>query len=180
MITDAPVIAALIAAIASFALSTFNMWHSLGTEARTVHRKALDTEIPKLSTALHEIMAVSRILVKTRTVEAQKRLDAKGLEAKEALLAARGNLRYPLWGVADALKTLSRLPSWAQHAKRFPTHSTELLAAGDALREALDSAIMYSLEEGCRPSIFKRWKVVRKEKRLLHVYSVFRRGKNEK
>jgi hypothetical protein len=161
---------ACVAAFVAFA----TLFNGRRAELRASQRKLLENHLPKLGTALHEIVATSEILLKTRSPEARQAWDAKGLKAKKTLIRCHMEMRYTLWGITSALKTLSRLPSWAQHAKRHPQRAREIVDSGNALARTIDHAVLASLRSGRPPTWWRRFLVWRRKEKLLKAYAVFK------
>lgn len=170
---DAPT-ATLLAATATSVLTVVALINGRSAELRSSQRKLLETEVGKLATALYEVVATADILLRTKSAESHKSWSERATKAKDALILCQRQMRYPLWGITDALRTLSRLPGWTQYAKRYPTKSQALLQHGDNLRDAIDRAVLNCLRTGRTPSWFRRWRVGRAEKRLIHAYKTFR------
>lgn len=174
---DAPhatLLAAVLAAVVAVFAALIAVFNSRGAEVRASQRKLLEDHVPKLAKALHEIIATSEILLKTRSAESRRAWDARGLKAKNALLKCQTEMRYTLWGTTDALKTLSRLPSWAQHAMRHPQKARKIVDCGNALGLAVDHVVLNCLRKGKPPSWWWRLAVWRRKRQLLKAYSQFR------
>jgi len=172
---EATLYASVIAAfIASFAtLLTF--FNSRGAELRSSQRKLLETSIPKLGKALHEIVATAEILLKTRSPESRKSWDKRGNAAKTDLLSCQKEMRYALWGITDSFRTLSRLPSWSQHAMRHPAKARVIVNCGDDLSRVIDHDVLASLRTGKPPNWWHRFWVRRRAKQLTRAYEDFRK-----
>lgn len=166
--------AAAAAVLIALANTGVTLWNSRRQNSRGAFRDLLTENVSELSDGLHQIIATSTILLKTRTPESHKAWCEKGSQAKEKLGECRSKLRYPLWGVTDSLNTLSRLPSWAAHAKRFPEAAASLVRSGDDLRQQIDEAVFYAIMKGRRPSSKICRNVRRSEKKLKAVYAEFR------
>jgi hypothetical protein len=172
---EATMYAALLAASVASLAALLTYFNSRKAEVRASQRKLLERSIPKLGTALQEIVATSVILLKTRTSESRKSWDRRGNVAKTALLQCQKEMRYSLWGITDSFRTLSRLPSWAQHAMRHPAKAATIVGCGDALSRAIDHTVLASLRTGKPPGWWRRFLVWRRTKKLLTAYRQFRR-----
>lgn len=166
--------AAFAALLISIVTTLITLWNSRRQDSRGAFRDLLTDNVAELSDGLHQIIATSHILLKTKSPESQKAWVDKGSLAKAKLMNCRSVLRYPLWGVTDSLNTLARLPSWAAHAKRYPSAAAALVDAGDKLREKIDDAVFYAVMKGKRPKRKLRKQVLAAEKRLIEVYQKFR------
>lgn len=174
---DAPqatLLAATLAALVAIFAALVTLFNSRGAEIRASQRKLLEDHVARLGKALHEIIATSEILLKTRSAESRRAWDARGLKAKKALIKCQMEMRYPLWGATDALKTLSRLPSWAQHAIRHPRKARKIVDSGNALRLTIDHVVLSSLRWGRPPTWRCRLRIWWRRRQLLKAYANFR------
>jgi len=168
-------LAAAGAAILISLITTFiTLLNSRRQDSRGAFRDLLTENVGELSDGLHQIIATSSILLKTKSPESQKAWVVKGSQAKAKLMKCRSTLRYPLWGITDSLNTLARLPSWAAHVKRYPSAAEALVKAGDDLRERINEAVFYAVMKGKRPKRSLRKSVLAAENRLIEVYRKFR------
>jgi hypothetical protein len=175
----ATLIAASLALAISLITTFITLWNSRRQDSRGAFRELLTSNVAELSEALHEVVAAADVLLKTRSDVSHKAWCLKGKAAKNKLIACRSRLRYPLWGITDTLTTLSRVPSWAAHAKRYPESAKRLVAAGDELRKRIDDAVFYSVMKGRRPKRRLRAKVLKAEKELLGIYKAFREADHQ-
>ena len=75
------------------------------------------------------------------------------MQTADRIQKLRPELRYPLWGIDNPLKQLSRVSGRIQHFKnRSIPDAKRYLEAANSLRDALDDAIKYSYEFGKPPS----------------------------
>ena len=152
----ATLIAAVIAATASIIVLLFNLWAALLGELRTAHRKTLEPHIAALGEALHETVATSHIL-KARSGTSVESWRERSQVAKTELQEVVLKLRYPLWGITDALRTMSRLPDWVEHARaKFPTHARKICDSGTRLSLTLDRTIKNCYASGRAPTLVER------------------------
>ncbi len=148
--------AAVIAAIAStFALLT-NVRAQRRTELRLAHRKTLEEFITPLGAVLHEVVAISATVSKTRSEKSLANWKGKGQRAKATLNELRPKLRYPLWGLDEGIRVLIRLPDWALHVREDPARTKQLVEKATQLRRHLDYAIQRSYREGRPPLLVER------------------------
>jgi hypothetical protein len=149
-------IAAATAAAASLVSLLLNAYLARQSEFRTVHRSVLVPVTPRLGQALHEALAASTVLIR-HVPEGQHRKNwiSTGDRAGDDLKALRLEVRYPLWGVEEALQLLGRFPDWAQnYPLRNGSDGMELLARGNALRAMVDEIVMKSYAKG-RPPVWR-------------------------
>lgn len=161
-------IAAGIAAATSSVSLLTNVLASRRAEMRTAHRKLLHPVLESLGTAQHEIIATSAIIRKRRrqNQDPSKWIES-GDEAKELLMTARFRVRYPLWGLDDAFRTLTRLPEWTATYKNIDDGTAEaLLDASRRLVVLTDQAIRRSYKRGLPPGWYERRRASRQVKRV--------------
>lgn len=157
----ATLIAASIAAAASLSALYFNLRGSRLSELRVAHRKTLEPSINELGEALHETVATSHILLKARSDVSAISWRNRSQVAKGKLLALVPKLRYPLWGITDALRTLSRLPDWVEHSRlKYPQHALIICTKGTKLSRALDRTIKNCYAMGRAPALRERIEVL--------------------
>jgi hypothetical protein len=167
---QATLIAAIIAAFSSVVTLVMGVFVNRSTEMRVSHRQALESHISELAKAIYSTIATSKILTQAKTEPAIENWRARAEEAKTKLKELRGVLRYPLWGITDAMNTLARLPDWIEHSRPFPEYSRDLCTKGHALGSVIDSAIRRSYNNGRPPTIYERLRVKIAEKRLVDAY----------
>jgi hypothetical protein len=165
------VVAASVAAAASLITLTVNLRAQLRTELRLAQRKFLEPVIIPLGEALHEMMASSHLMTKAKSDDSWGKWVERAEGAQAELKEMIPRLRYPLWGVDDGLRMLTRLPDWMQHARGDSARSAELLAAADALRLALDRAIQSSYDAGRRPTWLERRRVAARARTFQAVFN---------
>jgi hypothetical protein len=154
---QATLVAAAIAAVASSVTVLLNLLATWGAEARASYRQLLNPKLSQLGEAIHSTIATTNILARANSVDAIERWRSRGATAKAALKELRIDLRYPLWGISEPLRTLSRLPDWIEHARPFPKHSKALVTRARWLGVALDFAVRRSYALGRPPSALERW-----------------------
>lgn len=149
---QATLAAAIVAAVVSLVTLLLNITTKRSAELRKAHRDVLANHLEELGQALHQTLATSHILLKNRSEESTANWREKAAEAKTKLKALRMKLRYPLWGLDSALKTISVLPDWTDHVRQHPEHSSVLIKRGSALGEALDNTIRKCYLDGRSPN----------------------------
>jgi hypothetical protein len=166
-------IAALIAAIVSIISLFVHLIAQHSAELRKAHRETLESFMHDLGESLYSTIATSDILLKAQSppsiINWRKRAD----DAKTRLKELRAKLRYPLWGLDKALKTISRLPDWIEHARQSPNHARNILRAGVSLGRSLDSTIRKCYMYGRPPRLHERLIVKYKRWRLEKEYLKF-------
>ena len=170
-VETATLIAASIAAAASVVVLLVNLRAQRRAELRVVHRQTLDTSVGELGEALHQVVACANILLKTKSDEARERWKCRGAQASVSLKSLRPKLRYPLWGIDEGLRVLSRVPDWADHARVDDSRAKTLIERADKLRRALDYAIRRSYRNGRSPSLHERVRVRYQATRCRRVFT---------
>jgi hypothetical protein len=173
----ATLIAAVIAAFASFIVLLLNLRAGRLGELRAAHRKTLEAHITSLGEAIHETVATSHILLMARTEVSVESWRERSQKAKAKFQELGPKLRYPLWGITDALRTLSRLPDWVEHARaKFPKEARIICDAGRDLSATLDRTIKDCYSEGRVPTLFERAMVGYRVWRFKRAYHQFQTG----
>jgi hypothetical protein len=167
---QATLLAAIIAAFSSLATLLMNIFASRSTEMRKAHRQILEPHITDLSQALYSTVATADILTKAKTEEAVENWRERAQNAQAKLKDLRCVLRYPLWGITDAMNTLTRLPDWIEHSRPFPQYSQKLLIKGSSLFDKIDNAVRRSYNNGRPPSFYMRHRVKKAEQSLIRTY----------
>jgi hypothetical protein len=162
--STATLAAACVAAGASLAALVLNALLTRRSELRAAHRAALAEVLAELGKAAHECFAIAS-MVATRPLGelARRNWLARGRRANADLESLRLATRYTLWGLAEPLRTLSRVAIWIGH---YPTRSgadsEELLEAANRLRRTVDAVIRSSYAKGRPPTWIERRKVQRR------------------
>ncbi len=77
---------------------------------------------------------------------------SRGKRASEQLESVRRALRYPLWGLDEALNSLRKLPDWIDHARAYPDLGQAMLERARELQDALDEVVRLSYLRGRPPT----------------------------
>lgn len=166
----ATLIAAVIAAAVSILSLILNLIISVSAESRGAYRKSLENHIEELGNAIHTTLATANILMKTKTEESAKNWREKSDDAQNQLKELYIKMRYPLWGITEGIRTLTRLPDWIENAKKFPEYSKELFIQGKKLGSEIDKTIRNSYIFGRPPSCLERIRVKFAEEKLCRIY----------
>jgi hypothetical protein len=161
-------VAAIIAAGSSVVSLATNTFASRRAEMRTAHRQQLGPTLEQLAKGQHEILATSNIIRK-RLLQNQdiSEWTEKGKAAKECLSEARLRVRYPLWGLDESFRTLTRLPEWMATVRNLEDgHAEALLARASRLAARTDQVIRRSYKRGLPPNGRERWLADRRVKRV--------------
>ena len=163
-------VAALLAFVASVVTLAGNLFKQRSSDFGAAHRRLLEPHVHNLSEALHQIGASSSLLIKNRDNDVvSARWREKADEAQSEIKKCRRVLRYPLWGLDDGLRTVSRLADWVDHVRATPETAQSILDAGGELRGALDQAIRKSYLKGRPPHFIDVARVNRHSKKLKQV-----------
>lgn len=173
---EATLIAALIAAISSIIILLFNIWNQLSSESRVAQRSTLEQYLSDLGESIHETVATSSILIKTKTEKSAAAWKNRSKSAKDKLQELIPKLRYPLWGITDNMRTFSRLPDWVEHARKYPDHANDILENGKKLSEALEIAIKNSYVLGRTPTRFEILRIKFYTWKFERTYQKFKNG----
>lgn len=176
MTESATLIAAVIAAAASLAGLAFNIRAQSRSEICKANRSLLGPHLNGIARALHEVLASSTILTKARTDESRANWRARAVNAQSTIKEIRSELRYPLWGIHEGLRVLSRLPNWLEHTQDSSSGANDIWAAGNKLRGALDLAIRDAYRFGRPPSW---WHCYRVRRRAREVRALYRKCRQE-
>jgi small-conductance mechanosensitive channel len=179
---QATLIAAVIAAIASVFTLVWNILAARSAEMRVAHRQSLEKHIHELSSAIHSTIATTKILTQAKTDVSVKNWRDRATEAQNKLKELRVILRYPLWGITDAMGTLTRLPDWIDNAREYQEYASEFFAKGKSLGTEIDISIRNSYTYGRPPTIYERFRVRLAEKQLENVFEKWKKDdswKNE-
>lgn len=164
---EATLIAAVIAASAASLKLIVDAVTSRGAEARAAHREVLSAHLGELGTAIHQVVA-GAVLLHNRAKLGQRpgEADTKaGREGSEALKRKRLDVKYPLDGTNDALRTLSRSYDWAATFKGDQT-GDEFIDALQKLGRRVDRTIARSYAKGRPPTWWDRRRLKRREARV--------------
>lgn len=167
-------LAAVIAAVVSLMTLLLNILTARSAELRKVHRDVLTTHIHDLGDCLHQTVATSNILLKNKTDESIANWRDKAAAAKSKLKALRIKLRYPLWGLDSAFKTISLLPDWIDHVRLYPEHSAIVLDKGNALGQLLDRTVRRCYMRGRSPNWLEIQLVNWRRRQLEKAYESFK------
>jgi hypothetical protein len=159
---DAPhatMIAALIAAAASFVSLLINLRAGKNGEMRAAHRATIAPYLEGLSEDIHEVVA-GVVLVRKRRTNNQTDVTqwlAVSKAAGERLKVTRQKTTYILPGMGEALRELSLASDHVATYKDVSgTNADELVAAYQALADRLNKAIEASYRTGVPASFLQR------------------------
>lgn len=144
-------LASLATSVVSILAAVFSIWNATASERRAAYRQLLSAKISELGDCLFSELAQCNTYVNRNFNHDHWITDAKN--TADRIQKLRTELRYPLWGIDNPLKQLSRVAGRIQHFKNRSIHDAKrYLEAANSLRDALDDAIKYSYEHGKPPS----------------------------
>ncbi len=168
-------VAALLAAFASLLSLFISLRAQHTSEIRIAYRKHLEPYITDLSNYLHQTVATANVLVH-KTEETHKKQYQKwreeSIESANRLKELRPKLRYPLWGLDEGIRTITRFPSWVDQNRKNPKIN-KILHAGDRLRRAIDYSVRHSYLGGRPPTLIEKLLVKIFAQKLRAVYRSF-------
>ena len=172
-------LATLIAAIIAAVAAILGLKAQRTSEFRAAHRNILNPYIHELGKSIHEAVAASKILLNAKSSESLANWRERAGIARDSLKELRPKLRYPLWGLDKALRDLSRLPDWIEHARDFDKHSKKLLKRGESLANTVDRCVRRAYAYGRPPRMYER--ILLKIRRISYrrYYSRFMKKKKE-
>jgi hypothetical protein len=159
-VEQATLIAAIIAATASAFQIVISAFSSRDAEFRAAHRKILEPHLSDLGFSMHQLLASSKMYMQRYgRQQALANWRNRAEEASHRLKDLRRQVRYPLWGIDEGIRTLTRVFHWVSHLQEHPEAAEVLFIASDKLRQALDEAIRNSYQAGRPPNTIEVWKV---------------------
>ena len=169
----AAAIAALTSIITLIITFIFHISSEKSAEMRVSYRQSLEKYIPELSDSIHSTIATSKILTQAKSEPSIQNWREKAEKAQAKLKELRVNLRYSLWGITEALNTLTRLPDWIEHARGFPEHEKHIFDKGKKLGDAIDKSIHNSYTYGRPPTYLEIYWVLFCQVQLEKAYKSF-------
>jgi hypothetical protein len=161
---EATLAAAAVAAMASLLSLVVNARSARSAEIRAAQRDGVRPSLEELSKCLHECVATAKVVLEREEgTEGRLTWISRGNRAADDLKAIRSRVRLTLSGVDGGLRTLSRVPHWAQNYHDVPD-ARAFLTRADALRTALDRAVARAYHRGRPPRRREVWWVNRKAK----------------
>lgn len=150
--------AAVLAAGASLVSLFVNVRAAQRAEARDAQRSVLAPALEGLSAAFHECVASANVVLeKSPESEGRGNWIVRCNQARDNLKTLRSGIRFVLPGLDEAIRTLSRVPDWAQNYHDKPD-GNEFLERADKLRRALDRAVSHAYTRGRPPGRWEqRW-----------------------
>ncbi|MDE5492244.1 hypothetical protein [Elizabethkingia meningoseptica] len=151
----ATLLAAIIAAIFSF----FTLLSIKPKEIRAANRKTLEPYIYDLSDSIHQLIAISNIIIKTKTEEGLRNWREKAEIAKEKLKDIRPKIRYSLWGLEDYILSLTKLPDFTLYTFSDIEVAKEVVKKGTQFGDSLDNCIRKCYSSGRTPRFYELWRL---------------------
>ena len=177
MIIDSGV-ATLVAAILAAILSGINLLNQKKTEIRSANRQYLGTFIEDLSQSIHQLIALSVIMLKNKTKESLQNTAAKTEEPKNCLKKLRTKIRYPLWGIDDSIQKLTRIPDFTLYTLANPEIAQENVDMAIILVKSVDRCIRNCYLQGRSPNLFEIYYIKYRVWRFTRIRDNFKKQKN--
>ncbi|MEG8058018.1 hypothetical protein QP150_16190 [Sphingomonas sp. 22L2VL55-3] len=163
---EATMVAAIIAAAATVITLVFTVLNKRGEEYRTAQRDVIAEDFKIVGKAVHEVIALSNIQLKVMDTPQHAEKYRIAADAAKRLKEKRLDVRYTLWGLDDAFRTLARLPDWMGHAKPSPKVANKIFVNGKQLGAQIDRAVRSAYISGAPPGIWRVYRVARAVKRF--------------
>ncbi len=164
---EATLVAAGVAALASLAVIIMDLQGRRSSEMRVAQRNTLEPHVEELARAMYEIIATAQVAVtRARSGQSLESWFSRSSVASDAVRDLRLKIRYPLWGIDEGLRAITRLPDWTQHTLADLDKAEELVRHADRLRGALDITIRNCYIDGRTPNLIERHRVRRSASRL--------------
>jgi len=159
-LNDVTIWAALIAFVASVVNIIVSVFSVRSVEKRRAHRELMTPYMCDLSESMHQMLAASDVHVKaSQNGTLNTKWTRLASDSKKTIDESRRRLRYPLWGLDEGLRTLTRTMNWTCHLRSDETKVHTFLKKADDLKLALDYAIMRSYRKGSPPGMWSRFRV---------------------
>ena len=155
----ATLIAAALAAVISILTFILTLFFNRKGEIRAARRKTLEEFIYDLSDSVHQLIAISNILLKNKTTESRSNWSEKAEQAKNKLKELRPKIRCALWGLDKPIKVLTRLPDYTQYTLESVETSKSVVKRGSKLGDVLDNCIRKCYLNGRSPRFYEIWRL---------------------
>jgi len=170
---DATLIAAVVAATATILTLLFTVLNKRGEEFRTAQREVIASDLKAVGKAVHEVIALANIQFKVQDTPQHAERYKAAVEAAKRLKAMRLDVRYTLWGLDEAFRTLAKLPDWLGHAKPSHEVAAKLLVEGRAIGTQIDLAVRSAYLAGKSPGWWRIFRVGQATGRFKRTYNAF-------
>ena len=167
---EATLYAAIVAAIASVAGVVATLLQRRAEEDRAAYRRTFEPFLHELGDAMYQLVACCNILALKEPGEGRENWLQRAEGHRERLMAIRPKLRYPLWGLDNGIRALSRLPTWVGHKRASPDELAQLLKDADRLRSDMDNVVLTSFQKGRPPTWLERRRVAGTTEKLYETF----------
>lgn len=163
----ATLIAATLAGVLSLANFVLGQRAGRSSEGRAQYRQLLMPHVTELGEVLHKVVATATVAVgRKKQGRTEGTWLARTKKACDELRDLRLRVKYPLWGVEDGLRALTRLGHWMEAKIEIEDERVALLSSAEALRRALDASVRRAYLRGAPPGLITRWWVSRLTKSM--------------
>lgn len=165
-------LATFLAAVIAAIVSLITLFTTLPKEMRAANRKTLEPHIDDISDSVHQIIAISNILLKTKSPESKENWSKKAEIHKVKLKEIRPKVRYSLWKIDKYIQSLTRLSDYTLYTLDDSKTVKKLLYWGNLFGNKVDQCIRYSYVTGKSPWFYNLW--------LLRFYNyMFKKVRND-
>jgi hypothetical protein len=152
----ATLVAALIAAGAALFKIVADAFAARGAEARAAHRQVLAPHLGDIGVAVHEVVSGAVLLYRrAQQGQAPGNAGVQAARGAETLKLKRLQVKYPLAGLEEPLRTLSRGYDWASTYQGDASGET-FIEGLRALSRSVDATVSRSYARGIPPSWWER------------------------
>jgi hypothetical protein len=157
----ATLIAAAIGAAAGVVKLVADALSARGAASRAAHRSVLEPHLARLATSIHEVVAGAVLIHRgAQKNKVPGNALASSQRAAADLKQQRLAVKYPLPGLEEPLRTLTRAPDWAA---TFDGHASgdRFIACLQELGRRIDKTIERSYRRGRPPARWESWRLAR-------------------
>jgi hypothetical protein len=150
-------VATLYAALVAAFFSLLTLLAKKPTEIRAANRRTLEGYIFDLSDSIHQLTAISNILLKNKSPLSRNNWSRRAERAKVVLKALRPKIWYSLWGLENHILSLTRLPDYTLYTLENKETAKKVVRHGSKLGGAIDKCIRNCYLNGRSPKIWELW-----------------------
>jgi hypothetical protein len=152
-------LATLVAALIAAVFSALTLLATKSTEIRAAHRKTLESFIFDISDSVHQLIAISNILLKNKSDESRGNWSERAEKAKSKLKDLRPKIRYALWGLEEYFLSLAKLPDYTLYTLADSKVAAKVVKRGSRLGDSLDRCIRDCYLNGRSPKFYELWEL---------------------
>jgi hypothetical protein len=153
---NATLVAAVIAAGAAILRIVTDAFGARSAEARAAHREVLAAHLGDIGVAVHEVVSGAVVLYRrAQQGQAPGNAGTQAARGAQTLKLKRLQVKYPLAGLEEPLRTLSRGYDWASTYQGDPS-GERFIEALRALSRSVDGTVSRSYARGIPPGRWER------------------------